>query len=154
MKLKEAFYCPECQEVFNYAEHQTVCPSCANRYAFSLQRIWFSQPKGVQNEDIKINRVFVTPARYDVCRAATGKDDYSSFETERIDRNSNEAPDFRNQFKRDRPVRRFGISTIRNIAKLFNCVDVHRKCRKQESDFKSKLQRFDANTLSRLLRRC
>ena len=77
MKLKEAFYCPECQEVFNYAEYQTICPSCANRYAFSLQRTWFSQPKEVQNENIKINRVYVTPARYDVCRAGTTKDDYS-----------------------------------------------------------------------------
>ena len=79
MKLKEAFYCPECQEVFNYAEYQTVCPSCANRYAFSLQRTWFSQPKEVQNENIKINRVYVTPARYDVCRAGAAEIDCPRF---------------------------------------------------------------------------
>ena len=152
MKLKEAFYCPECQEVFNYAEYQTVCPSCANRYAFSLQRTWFSQPKEVQNEDIKINRVYATPARYDVCHAGTTKDDYShSYPKSQC--NTSKASNAGNRLKRNRSIYRLGITAIRNIAKFLDCINVHRKHRKSESRIKSQLQRFDADTLASILHR-
>ena len=152
MKLKEAFYCPECQEVFNYAEYQTVCPSCANRYAFSLQRTWFSQPKEVQNENIKINRVYVTPARYDVCHAGTTKDDYShSYPKSQC--NTSKATDAGNRLKRNRSIYRLGITAIRNFAKLLNCIDVHRKRRQSKSSIKPKLQRFNADTLASILHR-
>ena len=152
MKLKDAFYCPECQEVFNYAEYQTVCPSCANRYAFSLQRTWFSQPKEVQNENIKINRVYVTPARYDVCHAGTTETDCPCFSSE-SQSNPNEATDAGNRLKRNRSIYRLGITAIRNIAKFLDCINVHRKYRKSESCIKSQLQRFDADTLASILHR-
>jgi hypothetical protein len=152
MKLKEAFYCPECQEVFNYAEYQTVCPSCANRYAFSLQRTWFSQPKEVQNENIKINRVYVTPARYDVCRAGAAKDDCAGFPSE-SQSDPDEVTDIGNRLKRNRSIYRLGIGAVRNFAKLLDCIDVYRKHRKPQSSIKSKIQRFDADTLAGILHR-
>lgn len=149
MKLRDAFYCPECQEVFNYAEYQTVCPSCANRYAFSLQRTWFSQPKEVQNEDIKINRVYVTPARYDVCCAGTAKDDRSGFNSEQP--NPEEVTDIRNKLKRNRSIYRFSIGAVRNLVKFLDCINVHRKHWKPQGSIKPKLQRFDADSLRRIL---
>ena len=151
MKLKEAFYCPECQEVFNYAEYQTVCPSCANRYTFSLQRTWFSQPKEVQNENIKINRVYVTPARYPVCCAGAGKDDYPDYQKSQSD--VDKASSTGDKLGRNRSLYRLGIKTIRNIAKFLDCVDVHRKHRKQKSNIEHGIQRFDANTMANILHR-
>lgn len=152
MKLRDAFYCPECQEVFNYAEYQTVCPSCANRYAFSLQRTWFSQPKEVQNENVKIDRVYVTPARYDVCRAGTTETDCPCFPSE-SQSNPNEATDAGNRLKRNRSIYRLGITAIRNFTKLLNCIDVYRKHRQSKSSIKPKIQRFDADTLASILHR-
>ena len=152
MKLKDTFYCPECQEVFNYAEYQTVCPSCTNRYAFSLQRAWFSQPKEVQNENIKINRVYVTPARYDVYRTGAAEIDCPRFPSE-LQSNPKEATDAGNRLKRNRSIYRLGITAIRNFAKLLNCIDVHRKHRQSKSSIKPKLQRFNADTLASILHR-
>lgn len=152
MKLRDAFYCPECQEVFNYAEYHTVCPSCANRYAFSLQRVWFSQPKEVQNEDVKISRVYVTPARYDVCHAGTTKDDYSHYYS-KPQCNTGKVANVGRQFKRNCSFYRLGITTVRNITKFLNCINVHRKYWKSKSSVKSKLQRIDANTLAGILYR-
>ena len=149
MKLKEAFYCPECQEVFNYAEYQTVCPSCANRYAFSLQRAWFSQPKEEQNENVKSNRVYVTPVRYDVCRAGAGEDDSPG--KSQIKSNIGEIANHRDKLGRDSSFCRFGIASVRAFTEFLNRFNVHRKRRKPEGSFQSWIQRFNADTLAHIL---
>lgn len=71
MKLTEAFYCPECDEVFKFQRTKGICPSCTNKYNVALQMIWFSS-KEVTNEEInKTHRVYVTPVRYDECHQSS-----------------------------------------------------------------------------------
>lgn len=153
MKLQSAFYCPECQEVFDYTQHRTTCPSCTNRFTFSLQLIWSLKPKEVQDETVKIDRVFVTPARYDVCRAGTAEDDRPSLDA-KPQSNISETPDAGDKLKGNSPIHRSGIKAVRNITEFFDRFDVFRKLWKFKSSVKLEVQRLDANTLASVLYRC
>lgn len=151
MKLKDAFYCSECQEIFDYAEYRTVCPGCANRFGFSLQRFLLPSPKEVQNENIEIDRVYVTPVRYDVCRAGTDKDGHT-YCTE-IKSNVSKITVYWNKFRRDSSICGFSIAAVRSFTEFFNSINVYGKHRKSKSHIQSRIQRFNANTLASILSR-
>jgi Zn finger protein HypA/HybF involved in hydrogenase expression len=40
MKLSSAFYCPDCQEVFDNRKYRGICPACTNRFCYSIQKGW------------------------------------------------------------------------------------------------------------------
>jgi predicted amidophosphoribosyltransferase len=68
MKLSSAFYCPDCQEVFDNRKYRGICPACANRFCYSVQKGW-SYIKEENYE--KDNHVFVTPVRYNCDRCSS-----------------------------------------------------------------------------------
>lgn len=153
MKLMSAFYCPECQEVFDYTQHRTTCPSCTNRFTFSLQLIWSLKPKEVQDETTKINRVYVTPARYDVCRAGTTKDADPGIDA-KLQSDVDETADAGDRFKGDRLVHRSGVKAVWIITELLNRFDVYRKYWGPKGQIVNKLSGVDADTLAGILHRC
>jgi len=82
---------------------------------------------------------------------AQGKDDYPDYQKSQSD--FDKASSVGNKLGRNRSLYRLGVKTIRNIAKFLDCVDVHRKHRKQKSNIEYGIQRFNANTLANILHR-
>lgn len=50
MKLTRAYFCPDCEELFEYKGVETSCPCCTNRYVFPLHLFFNPALKEKQGE--------------------------------------------------------------------------------------------------------